>query len=729
MQTVFARSWILALGIGAATLAPAHTSATTATPSPAAPESAAPAPAAPAPAAPAVQSDASQRLSFDVVQGLNINSFLRDGPVAAHLLLRSGLDPRLIVAFPAGNSGVGLWFAHDTRSLTWQLLGRPAPVTLEDSHGRPLYGIQVEVGASGVPALVFAKAVLSSVRVLRNYQADGTFPAELTAQASISGQTITWARDRIDGAAGYRLSIRVLEGTLGPDRITAGSDDQIRLEITAASGEHPLAPLSGANLLNASARQDTAARNALTFLSYHESFLAGSWRFNTYFGRDTLMSVRLLMPALTAEAVNAGLGAVLTRLSPDGEVAHEESVGEFAVLEHLAAGVHSAAPTYDYKMIDGTFMLAPVAAAWLLDDPRGRDEAKAFLAQKDGRSGDLAQTMGADLVSNLRLVLRQAARFAADPRAANLISLKAGWSVGEWRDSNDGLAGGRFPYDVNAVFVPAALDAAHRFFASGMLEPYLADGDRAAFARAADMASVWRAQAKPLFDVSVPNATARAEVSEYAASLKVPAAAALRSVGRAPVRFHALALAADGTPIPVLNSDEGFDFLFGRPSAADLSAALIALSRPFPAGLFTPVGVVVANPVFAVPAIQAKLSRSAYHGTVVWSWQQAVLAAGLERQLHRPDLGPALKGRLRLVQRQLWHAIHAADSMRNSELWSWSFTNHRFQIAPFGTNVADADEANPAQLWSTVYLAIADPVGSLPHLSKPPSRPGRSVAN
>jgi len=52
-----------------------------------------------------------QRLSFDVDEGLNLNSFLRDGPIAAHLLLRSGSDlasDRL----PAGNSGVGLWFSH-----------------------------------------------------------------------------------------------------------------------------------------------------------------------------------------------------------------------------------------------------------------------------------------------------------------------------------------------------------------------------------------------------------------------------------------------------------------------------------------------------------------------------------------------------------------------------------------------------------------------------------------
>src|ERR1700709_1951352 len=83
---------------------------------------------------------AEQRLSFDVDEGPNLNSFLRDGDVAAHLLLRSGWDPRILVAFPAGNSGVGLWFSHGT-SVSWELIGRPQPRTAKDARGRSLYGM------------------------------------------------------------------------------------------------------------------------------------------------------------------------------------------------------------------------------------------------------------------------------------------------------------------------------------------------------------------------------------------------------------------------------------------------------------------------------------------------------------------------------------------------------------------------------------------------------------
>ncbi len=668
---------------------------------------------------------ADQRLAFDVDEGLNLNGFLRDGPVAAHLVLRSGVDPRILVAFPAGNSGVGLWFAHSPTPVVWKLLGQPQPRIDKDERGRTLYGMTAGASVTGTKGLAIKQAVLSSVRVLRDYQALGSFPPEVDTQPTIQNASITWARDRLDGAAGYRLRIEVTRGSFHAGQITADSDGVIGLKITAQSGESPLTPLSGKDLFNARAEADPAARDALTFLSYQEKFLAGSWRFDTYFGRDTLMSVRLLMPVLQPKAVEAGLGAVLTRLSPQGEVAHEEDIGEFAILDHLRAArsktalansdaaksdsAQSDAPVFDYKMIDSTFMLAPVAAEWWLDDARGRSRAAPFLARTDGR-GEASRAYGADLVSNLRFVLQAAAKFAADPRAANLIALKPGVPVGQWRDSNDGLAGGRFPYDVNAVFVPAALEAAGRFFASGLLDPYVATADREIFWRAENMAKIWRAKAGPLFNVTIPSATARRDITHYAAALGIPDDAALRSVGDSPLRFHALSLTAEADPIPVMHSDEGFELLFGRPSPADLRQAVTALMRPFPAGLLTPVGVVVANPVYATPAIQAKLTRSAYHGTVIWSWQQAVLAAGLDRQLRRQDLPASLKDNLRTAQRQLWEAIRAAHTMRNSELWSWTITGNHFQIAPFGANAADADESNAAQLWSTVYLSIPDPL-------------------
>jgi hypothetical protein len=644
-------------------------------------------------------------LSFEVQEGRNLNSFLRTDTVAAHLVLRSGSDPRILVAFPAGNSGVGLWFTHLDRPVSWKLLDRPRPLIERDAKGRLLYGIVAKASIRGATELTIRQAVLSSVRVLRDYQAQGTVPQEVAVKPALLGTTVTWARNRLDGAAGYRLSVEVTHGALKGDRITADSDGRLEVNVIALSGETPLTPLPKDELLDARARPDQESRNTLTFLSYHEKFLAGSWRFNTYFGRDTLMSLDLLRPAVTAAAVEAGLDSVLSRLSPRGEVAHEEDIGEYAILDHLRAdGSRSDEPTFNYNMIDGNFMLAPVARAWLLDDGRGLSGAAAFLSRTDGR-----RSAGADLVSNLRWVIQSAKAFGSDPRVRNLIGLKEGQAAGEWRDSSDGLGGGRYPYDVNAVLVPAALDAASRLYSSHLLDPYLSDTDRSLFAGAGPLAQIWRAKAPACFEVSQPNDVARKAVQAYAATLGVSADAALASMGEGPLRFHALALRTDGSPVPVVNSDEGFALLFDHPGPQQIEEAISSVMRPFPAGLLTDAGVVVANPVFASRDLQDRFTNRAYHGTVVWSWQQAMLAEGIARQLRRPDLpGPVVR-QLQDAQRKLWQVIAVGKSVRNSELWSWRYESGKYHVAPFGVSEADADESNAAQLWSTVYLAIGPP--------------------
>jgi len=175
------------------------------------------------------------------------------------------------------------------------------------------------------------------------------------------------------------------------------------------------------------------------------------------------------------------------------------------------------------------------------------------------------------------------------------------------------------------------------------------------------------------------------------------------------VRFHALSLDAEGHPIAVVNSDEGFYLLFGRPSPEDLADALAAMMAPFPAGLMTGVGLLVANPVYSTGEVQALLTRNAYHGMVVWSWQQAILAAGLAHQLKRDDLTPALRRDLKAARTALWAAIEADRPAESSELWSWTWGDGGYRCVPFGDALKDSDESNAAQLWSTVFLALKPP--------------------
>lgn len=607
-------------------------------------------------------------LRFSAPEGAVLNELYRQGPVAAHVVVTPGRKPRVVVAFPAGNSGTAAWF--DAASpLSWH-----PQVAIEPVRSGALNGITVDLTATGGPIAV-RQAIVSSVRVIREYQDSGTAPSEVLVAPEISGRTIVWKRRRLDGAPGYQLSIEVLGGSISDGLVLApASNGELRLRLTALTGDTPLTPIEAKDLLTPAAASDARLRRILEFLSYEEKLTAGSWRFNTYFGRDTLMSVRLLAPVLQPRVTEAGLSSVLERLNPAGEVAHEEDIGEFAVLRRVRAGEPpSDAPIFDYKMIDDDFMLAPVVAYYFLETSAGRERAATFL-QRRSASGE---TYGARLVRNFKFVAAAAAPFARDPGWQRLISLKPGENAGNWRDSGDGLGGGRCPYDVNGVFVPAALDAIGRLHASGMLNPYLDANAATVLAQASRIAEVWQREAPQLFDVVRPE-----------------------------LRFRAVALDAQGRPIPILNSDEAFALLFLEPAPAEAERIASVLTRPFPAGLMTDVGLVVANPAYAPPELRPLFDRNRYHGAVIWSWQQAMFAAGLERQLARDDLPPNVRDSLVQARTRLRAAIRAADEVRGSELWSWSVANGRYRVEPFGQREEDETESNAAQLWSTVHLAL-----------------------
>ncbi|MGH8166847.1 MAG: hypothetical protein ACREQ1_06380, partial [Woeseiaceae bacterium] len=314
------------------------------------------------------------------------NEFFREGPIAAHLLLTSGATPRLVVAFPAGNSGAALWFDAPSAAATWQPVAALCAAE-RDLPAGTLRGITAEIGLSGAPVTI-THAITSSVRVIRDYGYTGKTPPEVSVLPEISGNTVVWQRRRLDGAPGYYLSIDVLTGAVAggekkPIQLMPDADGRLRLHVTALTGDEPLVPIPEDELLTAAAKPDAQLRNTLAFLSYEKKLLAGSWRFNTYFGRDTLMSLQLLMPVLQPRVVEAGLAAVLDRVSAGGEVAHEEDIGEYAVLRRvLQAEPPSAAPIFDYKMIDDDFLLPIVAAHYLLGTTEGRTRARDFLARE-----------------------------------------------------------------------------------------------------------------------------------------------------------------------------------------------------------------------------------------------------------------------------------------------------------------------------------------------------------
>jgi hypothetical protein len=92
---------------------------------------------------------------------------------------------------------------------------------------------------------------------------------------------------------------------------------------------------------------------------------------------------------------------------------------------------------------------------------------------------------------------------------------------------------------------------------------------------------------------------------------------------------------------------------------------------------------------------------------VIWSWQQAMLAAGLERQLARADLPAPVRAALLQAKRALWAVIHASHEASTWELWTSAIEGGQFRLVPFGSaGQGHQSESNAVQLWSTVYLAV-----------------------
>ena len=654
--------------------------------------------------------ESSPILQFAVDEGNVHNRFYQRGPVAAHMVVRSGADPRVIVAFPAGNEGVALWLESP---------GGPVELTVVEE----LEGFYSEEGTGGIKATLRAdsgtlrmrRAVLGSVRVIRDVIHSDEVPPDV-AHEVVQAQDLGLFRRLLDG----RMITAVLEPQQGAEETVtedgtvewrSGGPD-LRLRLTAMTQARPLTPIGVDELLQPGVEADPRDLQALAFLAYEEKLLAGSWRFLTYFGRDTLLSIQMLMPVLRHEVTEAALGSVLARMGPNGEVAHEEDIGDWAALTaerdwksrpdgEPPDPLASETPAYDYTMVDDDFLLLPVLTHYLLDAQGGGERATAFL-QRTTPGG----ARHADLVRlNLGYVMRRAEPYAAAPVAANLVSLLPGEETGEWRDSREGLGNGRIPYNVNVALVPAALLAAERLLSSDLLGP-----DAEGAARAAALAAAWKGTGK-LFEVEVPQEIAEERVRAYAEEIGVDPDPALARID-GPIRFPAVALDGESRPIPVMHSDDSFLLMFGQPDAAELDEIAARLRRPFPAGLRTPVGVVVANPALAEDAeLRALFSRAHYHGTVVWSWQQAMLADGLAWQLFRDDLPLATRARLFEAQRLLWQVIEDTAETRGSELWSWSwsFEDGQYVVVPFGQAEGHHSESNAAQLWSTVYIGVRPP--------------------
>lgn len=644
---------------------------------------------------------AADPLSFNVEEGGQTNVFLDDQQAQVHVLLRPG---RLVFAFPSENTGAGLWFEGDLEIMPDSLTTRPG-----NGHNQ-----EVEITLRVHRPTTVEKVVLDSIRTLRD-ESEGTGTAAILEQARAKAggeQTRTVRKvesiSTTSAAIHYRRLQRFLPpeaGDFGLDIVSAELDRNQKVVLLPGTVTLvcrvpylPMRRFAASELYNPSYRawlasgktrsgRVTDSLRALEFLVRHDKMMAGSWRFLTYFGRDTLISLAMLEPILSDEALQAGVRSVLARLSPEGMVAHEEDIGPWAEWRHLQAGDGGQLePVYDHKMVDDDLLL-PVLLAKLRENGRG---AVVDALMRDPKSR-------AAVLRNADYVLAQLSR-------EQLIRLNPGESTGDWRDSHEGLGGGVYPASVNADLALPALDALSMLYAS------LPSPPAEKLSRLRALRPVWQKLAESYWTELTP-AQVRQRLESFSATLPAERKQAFDHLVRAqgdllekPFRFPVLSFNDDLSPVVVPHSDVAFTLFYGHPERAQVEDILTLLERPFPFGLATPAGHLVANPVFSTnPDHSRSLGFGQYHGLVVWSWPSAMLQFGLMRQLGR---FPELDARIDSLLTGIAASENRVGPLATSELWAIELDPAKgVSWRAYGVG-GDQAESNALQLWSTVYPAL-----------------------
>jgi hypothetical protein len=495
-------------------------------------------------------------------------------------------------------------------------------------------------------------------------------------------------------------------------------------------------------------------------LASREKLMAGLPNYATYFGRDMLLTALMMRPVWRDAVSEFVVASALRKLSPLGEVSHEEALGGQAVREAAAEyatlleaqrraageGRRSDADSLlaratevlrdarrvreNYHMIDDEFQFAVLAGRWLADPEVPAARKRAFLADASDGEPRLHR-----LLRELALVSSMTQAYAADAVASNLVSFAprdTGWSSASWRDSGAGYAGGRYAMDVNAIWAPHALESTARIVAAlralripidslsrtvrGVagtpLERYVRDSSTLLAAIRA-----WNGAARH-FVVSLGPDEVRARVAARLAAM--PAAErsewervmAATGAGRDSLEFLAVALDASGHPIGVANTDPSTRLFLGdhemNAGPADPAAVQTLLrdvrlfARAYPVGLLVDgVGPVVANDAYAPPAVWQAFERDQYHGPrVVWGREVNLFLLGVARRLAPDAASPALVPHLAELRASLDRVRSAVQASGfRSELWSYEVRDGRVVPVRYGTG-------SDVQLWSTSDLAV-----------------------
>ncbi|HEV8400648.1 MAG TPA: hypothetical protein VGQ18_12535 [Gemmatimonadales bacterium] len=540
------------------------------------------------------------------------------------------------------------------------------------------------------------------------------YRARLTPRVSLIRTTTTWTIHAIQSSLdGRNLMTLTLSGSARRSRAAlanrvvtirplGGGTEPLDIHVEIATNGPALHPLGREAIFNSAFRRfaDSAKSPRLEreirgfeLLSSREKLMAGLPNYATYFGRDMLMTAILMEPIWSDTMAEHVMAAALAKLNPAGEVSHEEALGGQAIRENAARYLQHPdqailrnlqAVRENYFMVDDDFQL-PVVAGRYFANP----------AVPDARKREFLARWREPLIRNLTYVLRQAAPYARDPVATNLVGFHRDddgwWHPGSWRDSRVGYAGGRFAFDVNVVWVPAALRAIAAIDSTLRalgLEGVTGGADAAAAAQA------WRGTSRH-FEVALAPGEVESRVRMKLASL--PAAERLyweqvlirAGLPADTLRFLAVSLDSAGQPIPVMSTDPAMWLLLEDLGVDREREVLRPFALPYPVGLFVDgLGPLAANDAYAPSAVWQMFENDLYHSPrVVWGREVNTLLVATAR---RGSATPLLDA-----------VVHAVEQsgFRHAELWSYEISGGALRPIRYGTG-------SDVQLWSLTDLAV-----------------------
>ncbi|MGI9078948.1 MAG: hypothetical protein ACR2G6_16720 [Gemmatimonadaceae bacterium] len=501
-------------------------------------------------------------------------------------------------------------------------------------------------------------------------------------------------------------------------------------------------------------------------LSSQEKLMAGLPNDATYFGRDMMMTALMMETVWSSTMAEHVIASVLRKLSPTGQVSHEEALGGQAIRENAGeynevlaryfrlartsapalAGLARArellanfhAVRENYNMLDDEFQLPVLAARYLGNPSVSASRKRSFLA--DSSAGGVPRVKL--LLREMGLVAHMAAPYAQSPIATNLVGFpkrdSTRWFPGSWRDSGAGYANGRYAMDINAIWVPQALESIADIIAvlrtlgytpdqiaalasdtgGSPPNPMLRDPDLLVRA-----VRTWNGAVRH-FVVTLSPQEIRANVEsklrwlpaeerEYWQTVLRPSAALSDSLA-----FLALSLDAEARPIPVVNTDPAtWLFLHNRGKQTEIQDAqreralrdVRAFMRPYPVGLLVPgIGPLVANDAFAPPRVWEAFRTDLYHSPrVVWGREVNLFMLGVAKQISSSfdESGrlrdPALTEYVSELDEALRKTSAAvqASGLKHNELWSYQIADGRLVPIRYGAST-------DIQLWNITDLAV-----------------------